>query len=137
MDFPAVTVCNLNRVNCHNAIAAMYIMKTQLEQTSNQQAKVRSILSLSLSNIECNYNYKFKFGECEHIMCLFKEKLTESILLMDQLLSENITDCIPSVCSILNTALGSSWQPGVTTQLFMFLQNGCHERLTEGRSKKI
>ena len=51
VDFPAVTVCNLNRVNCHNAIAAMYIMKTQLGQTSNQQAKVRSILSLSLSQI--------------------------------------------------------------------------------------
>ena len=30
VDFPAVTICNLNRVNCHNAFLAMYTIKQQL-----------------------------------------------------------------------------------------------------------
>ena len=34
MDFPAVTVCNLNRVNCHNAFIAMYNLKTKLNDPS-------------------------------------------------------------------------------------------------------
>ena len=30
VDFPAVTICNLNRVNCHNAFMAMYTIKKQI-----------------------------------------------------------------------------------------------------------
>ena len=28
-DFPGVTICNLNRVNCHNAFAALYSLEQE------------------------------------------------------------------------------------------------------------
>ena len=34
VDFPAVTICNINRVNCHNAFVAFYNMKTALADPS-------------------------------------------------------------------------------------------------------
>ena len=33
MDFPAVTICNLNRVNCHNAFIAMYNIKVAMQES--------------------------------------------------------------------------------------------------------
>ena len=41
VDFPAVTICNINRVNCHNAFVAFYNMKTALtDPTLNETQKV-------------------------------------------------------------------------------------------------
>ena len=41
VDFPAVTICNINRVNCHNAFVAFYNMKTALAQPDlNETIKV-------------------------------------------------------------------------------------------------
>ena len=34
VDFPAVTICNLNRVNCHNAFQTMYDIKQALKTLS-------------------------------------------------------------------------------------------------------
>ena len=36
VDFPAVTICNLNRVNCHNAFLAMYTIKLQIAESSSE-----------------------------------------------------------------------------------------------------
>ena len=36
VDFPAVTICNLNRVNCHNAFLAMYAIKLQIAESSSE-----------------------------------------------------------------------------------------------------
>ena len=41
VDFPAVTICNINRVNCHNAFVAFYNIKTTLAQPDlNETIKV-------------------------------------------------------------------------------------------------
>ena len=34
VDFPGVTVCNLNRVNCHNAFIASYNLSQMLDSSS-------------------------------------------------------------------------------------------------------
>ena len=45
IDFPAVTVCNLNRVNCHNAFVAFYRMKIALaDPTLNETQRVERYL---------------------------------------------------------------------------------------------
>ena len=51
VDFPAVTICNLNRVNCHNAFMAMYTIKKQLV-TGNYQTGEKDELERSLSLYE-------------------------------------------------------------------------------------
>ena len=37
MEFPAITVCNLNRVNCHNAFLALYNTKMALKNSTGQE----------------------------------------------------------------------------------------------------
>ena len=56
---------------------------------------------------------------------------------MEQLLSKDITDCFPQVCTILSEALGSSWKTGITTPFFMFLENGCTNHLPQSSSNSI
>ena len=34
VDFPGVTVCNLNRVNCHNAFMGAFTITSRLQSTS-------------------------------------------------------------------------------------------------------
>ena len=64
-------------------------------------------------------------------------KLSDGVKLMEQLLSKNITDCFPQVCTILNEASGSSWRNGITTPLFMFLENGCLNHLSQTSSNTM
>ena len=51
VDFPAVTICNLNRVNCHNAFLAMYTIKKQLA-ADDSEAKAKENLEKSLTLYE-------------------------------------------------------------------------------------
>ena len=37
MEFPAITVCNLNRVNCHNAFLALFNTKMALRNSTDQE----------------------------------------------------------------------------------------------------
>ena len=49
VDFPAVTVCNLNRVNCHNAFIAMYnIQQDMSSATMTDSEKVEKAKEMSL-----------------------------------------------------------------------------------------
>ena len=54
VDFPGVTVCNLNRVNCHNAFMASYNLSQMLESQSisNEQKVV-----VSERNLHVQYVY--------------------------------------------------------------------------------
>ena len=67
----------------------------------------------------------------------FQAKLTDGVKLMEQLLSKDITDCFPQVCTILSEALGSSWKAGITRPFFMFLENGCTYHLSQSSSNSI
>ena len=52
VDFPAVTICNLNRVNCHNAFQAMYDIKITLKKNSSLEMEKIDELSKLLSQLD-------------------------------------------------------------------------------------
>ena len=57
--------------------------------------------------------------------------------MLESLLSKDITDCFPQVCTILTEAMGSSWKTGITIPFFMFLENGCTIHLPQSSSNSI
>ena len=48
VDFPAVTICNLNRVNCHNAFQAMFDIKTTIDNNSSLGNTELAMMELTL-----------------------------------------------------------------------------------------
>ena len=64
VDFPAVTICNLNRVNCHNAFQAMYDIRStiasnsslgreELEELEETLVKLETLVSTNVT--DCMY----------------------------------------------------------------------------------
>ena len=43
VDFPAVTICNLNRVNCHNAFQAMFDIKTEINNSTLTTSELENL----------------------------------------------------------------------------------------------
>ena len=59
VDFPGVTVCNLNRVNCHNAFIASYNLSQMLDSSSlSNEEKVVFLKKRNPYNVELLFRQK-------------------------------------------------------------------------------
>ena len=77
LDFPAVTICNLNRVNCHNAFLAMYTIKLQIAESSSETEMKELEKSLDLYEGLLSANVT----NCLYPICLnLKEKVLGGII---------------------------------------------------------
>jgi hypothetical protein len=65
VDFPAVTICNLNRVNCHNAFHAMYEVDSQVNSASTSE----ELTSLNTSLLMYNLLLSPTVSDCLTPMC--------------------------------------------------------------------
>ena len=90
-----MTVCNLNRVNCHSAFVAMYNMKLARENPSlSQNKKVNFLREVHI--IDC-YCYPGHW---------LQERMRETYEVTRKLLSNETTNCLLPVCTKIKGQVG-------------------------------
>ena len=67
VDFPAVTICNLNRVNCHNAFQAMYSIKQTIR--SNLSLEKDEMTELQTAQSQLDYLLSANVTNCQYPIC--------------------------------------------------------------------
>ena len=67
VDFPAVTICNLNRVNCHNAFQAMYSIKQTLR--NNLSLSVEEMAELRTTSSQLDALLSGTVTNCHNQIC--------------------------------------------------------------------
>ena len=89
VDFPGVTVCNLNRVNCHNAFMTNYNLTQMLSWSSlSDEEKV----------VFCTMKPLRQFH--------FQAAINRTLSLSTILLSDEVTNCLYPVCQQIDQELG-------------------------------
>ena len=88
VDFPAVTICNLNRVNCHNAFKVMYDIGQALNFTSFEYSGMEKYEVNETNIAELNKTYHQ----------------------LKDLVSAKVTNCHEETCNLLKFEVSLFWR---------------------------